>query len=332
MLHAVPRPRASGNGFTLVELLVVIAIIGVLVSLLLPAVQAVRQAADRMQCVNKARQLALALHNFHDTHRSFPPAHDNRERPWINTAGPSGNSVGYYPYWSWMARIMPFYELSNLHAQADTWARSGALLDKRYWPWGDRRLGTAPNPAFGTLNHLVQCPGDDRVFVAQDSDGLRVALSSYLGVSGIRGDAVGERSGVLTYNKWLRIAEITDGTSNTLIIGERPPSDDFLLGWWFAGAGSDGSGTGDVVLGARDVGYSDFLGVRGRIPGGCPISQVGLLQGKLGNYCSAAAFWSFHPGGSNFVMSDGSARFISYSSNDILPALSTRNGGEVIPE
>lgn len=330
-MSANPKNRLIRRAFTLIELLVVIAVIGILVGLLLPAVQAARSAARRMECANKMRQLGLALHNFHDTHRKFPPAHDTRERPWtVNSARVTNNFVGNYPYWSWMARIMPFYEQGNLYVQADSWARSGEVADQRWWPYGNNR--TPPNPAFGTLNRLIQCPADQRVFVAQDSEGFRVALTSYLGVSGIRGDVSGDRSGVLSYNKWLRIAEITDGTSNTLVIGERPPSDDFAAGWWFAGAGIDSSGTGDNVMGARDIRLATFLGVYGRVPGGCPTSRVGLQQGKLGDYCSAAAFWSLHAGGANFVMADGSTRFMNYSANDILPSLCTRNGGEVVAE
>lgn len=229
--------KATSGGrhpaFTLVELLVVIAIIGILIGLLLPAVQAAREAARRMECSSKMRQLGLALHSFHDTHRRFPPAHDTRERPWtINPNGSVNQFVGYYTYWSWMARLMPFYEQGNLHTQADSWARSGAPSDRRWDPFGTApNPRTPPNPAFGTLNYLVQCPSDQRVFVAQDSVGVKVALTSYLGVSGIRGDGPGERSGVLTYNRWLRVAEITDGTSNTLAIGERPPAPDYQYGW-----------------------------------------------------------------------------------------------------
>src|SRR5215467_13165788 len=109
------------SGFTLVELLVVIAIIGVLISLLLPAVQKVREAANRTQCLNNCKQMGLALHNYHDTFKRFPPALDNAIYPAAYTANfnpPWTGGTGYTPYWSWMAYIMPFIEQDNLWNQA----------------------------------------------------------------------------------------------------------------------------------------------------------------------------------------------------------------------
>ena len=320
---AAREPRLSGErpavrrGYTLTEVLVVIAIIGILVALLMPAVQASRRAADRLTCQNNLKQLGLALHTFHDYNRTFPPAHDYRLRP-----PPKGVYPGYHPYWSWKALIMPYYEKNMLYDVAESWARSGELNENRWWPWGNRN-GTPPNPAFGTLNNVVQCPMDRRTFVVQDALGVRVALSSYLGVSGLRGDNDGDRSGVLSVNQRIRIADIIDGTSNTLMIGERPPSVDLKFGWWFAGAGYDnphGSGTGDVVLGARDVGFAEYRG--------CPPNRIGLQRGESGDECADAAFWSFHHGGANFAMADGSIRFLPYETDEILPALATRNGHE----
>src|SRR5262249_25144573 len=115
----------SRVGFTLIELLVVIAIIAILIGLLLPAVQKVRGAAARIQCANNLKQMGLALHNYHDVNQRFPPALNNSERP----------TTGYYPYWSWMARIMPYYEQDNLYKQADAWAHTGPG-SYPWWPWG----------------------------------------------------------------------------------------------------------------------------------------------------------------------------------------------------
>ena len=315
------RPTARSTqvrqGYTLMEVLVAIAIIGILIAILLPAVQASRAVADRLTCQNNLKQLGLALHTFHDHNRTFPPAHDIRQRPW-----PTADYPGYHTYWSWQALIMPYYEKVALYDEAETWARSGEISDHRWWPFGDNS-GTPPNPAFGTLNNVVQCPADRRTFVVQDALGKRVALSSYLGISGIRGDWDGDRSGILTMNTRYRFADITDGTSNTLLVGERPPSADMIYGWWFSGSGYDRTGTGDVVLGARDEGFAADRE--------CPTSRVGLQPGESEALCTEAAFWSFHHSGANFVMADGSIRFMPYEADEILPRLATRNGRETIP-
>src|SRR5437868_6068188 len=109
------------SGFTLIELLVVIAIIGVLISLLLPAVQKVREAANRTQCLNNMKQIGLALHNYHDTYRRFPPSLDSGIRPYRLSPG----NQGYASYWSWLALILPFIEQDNLWNQAMAWAHKG---------------------------------------------------------------------------------------------------------------------------------------------------------------------------------------------------------------
>src|SRR5437660_7101440 len=120
-------------GFTLIELLVVIAVIGVLIALLLPAVQKIREAANRTQCLNNMKQMGLALHNYHDTYKRFPPSLDNAIYPQasINAWYPSPPNnpppprPGFTPYWSWMAYILPFIEQDNLWNQAMAWARQG---------------------------------------------------------------------------------------------------------------------------------------------------------------------------------------------------------------
>src|SRR5260370_5108687 len=185
----------GGAGFTLMELVVVIAIIGVLISLLLPAVQKVREAANRTQCLNNCKQMGLALHNYHDTFKRFPPALDDAIYPLPYTKNfkpPWTGADGYTPYWSWMAYILPFIEQDNLWNQAIAWAQTGGgtgAAVKYWWPWSDFWANpTDPeNPALAIPVKTYVCPSEirnlGRESVAGYSD-LNIALNEYLGLSG----------------------------------------------------------------------------------------------------------------------------------------------------
>jgi prepilin-type N-terminal cleavage/methylation domain-containing protein len=316
----LPRPR--NRGFTLIELLVVIAIIAILIGLLLPAVQKVRDAAARAKCQNNLKQIGLGLHNYHDTLGRLPPG-------LINNQYPSSNPPYYYPYWSWMAHLLPFVEQDNLYRQADAWAHGGGW---QWWPWGDfwdNPPQSQPNPALGVTVRVYECPADPRSALASSIDFgngymRMVAFTDYLGVAGVSGANNGPRDGILDANIQIRLTDITDGTSNTLMVGERPPSDNLWYGWWFAGAGYDGSGVGDVLLGAREYGYAQSLG--------CPNSKVGFQPGQFNNDCDQVHFWSNHTAGANFLLGDGSVHFYSYEMNTLLPQFATRAGGEVFDE
>jgi prepilin-type N-terminal cleavage/methylation domain-containing protein len=286
------------SAFTLIELLVVIAIIAILIALLVPAVQKVRSAALRTQCSNNLKQIAIGLHNYHDVRKHLPPG-----------------VAYYYPYyyWSWLAMILPFVEQEPLYKLADNWARGS--LPFSWWPWGDFWTGWAtspPNPALGQQMNLYICPADPRTLQATYASGLQVAFTSYLGVAGIPGDFTDPSpKGMLFFSSKVRLTDCTDGTSNTFMVGERPPSQDMNYGWWFAGAGWDGSGVGDVLMGSNELPYASALG--------CPSSATLYQDDMVQNTCSQMHFWSLHFGGSNFACGDGSVHWVPYAAGQFVP-------------
>jgi prepilin-type N-terminal cleavage/methylation domain-containing protein len=306
------------SGFTLIELLVVIAIIAILIALLLPAVQSARESASRTSCSNNLHQIGLGLHKYADENQgSLPPG-----------------VVYNYPqyYWSWMDLILPQMEQDALYKEAYTYATT-APGGWGWWPWGDfwdNPPATLPNPVLGMPVKTYGCPSDFRTLVATSDPatfGLQgpVAFTAYVGVSsGTSADfSTYQRTGLFSWVTSVRLVSIKDGLSNTLMVGERPPSKDLDYGWWFAGAGYDGSGTGDVLLGAREYGYAAAMG--------CPSSKVGLQPGFLTEACDQVHFWSMHLNGANFLLADASVHYLIYANNGFLPALATYNGGETTP-
>jgi prepilin-type N-terminal cleavage/methylation domain-containing protein len=313
--------------FTLIELLVVIAIIGILIALLLPAVQKVRDAALRTTCKNNLKQIGLALHNYHDTNGTLPPGLDPTKP---NPPAPPN----YYWYWSWMARILPFVEQDNLWRQADNYART---VDSDPWT-GNLPGQPTGNPALRTTLSVYVCPADNRVLASEYVSGkggnLTVAFDEYLGVSGIHSYGPGQESkheGLFFTRSHIKFADISDGLSNTLAVGERPPSADLIYGWWFAGAGQSGGTTGssDVILGINEINFSYR-----NCPGYNRAWEDYHYQfgpGDINDNCSEFHFWSLHPGGAHFLLADGSTQYYSYSINqDVLTAMATRAGGEPV--
>jgi prepilin-type N-terminal cleavage/methylation domain-containing protein len=147
------RPRPRPPGFTLIELLVVIAIIAVLIGLLLPAVQKVREAAARVKCQNNMKQIGLALHGYHDSYGAFPSAQDTHFHPQY--------------YWSWLAKILPHIEQDNLKRQAEAWRDGGPPGNVRWATWYTA-TGTQPqNPVLAAVVPTYVCPLDEVTQQAQ---------------------------------------------------------------------------------------------------------------------------------------------------------------------
>jgi prepilin-type N-terminal cleavage/methylation domain-containing protein/prepilin-type processing-associated H-X9-DG protein len=303
-------------GFTLIELLVVIAIIAVLIGLLVPAVQKVRAATARTQCLNNLKQIGLALHAYQDATKVFPPGYQST-RPYVD--GASDTSPG----WGWGAFILPYLDQSPLHGQLNF------------------SQPVQKSPVIQTMLAVFLCPSDlpsPSAFFVPDGFGDPLCLAapaSYAAcVGGDESDTFGPTGlGILYRNSQVRMTDITDGTSNTILIGERAWAN--AQGIW-AGAINDGvckRGAQNACPGSGAAWY--------------PAATLVLAHSHFNNTTTDTDgglddFSSLHAGGSNFLFADGSVRFLRSVPSDlpgggytpdslILQALGTRNGGEIVP-
>lgn len=337
--------RLSRSGFTLIELLVVIAIISTLIGLVLPAVQRVRDAASRIHCANNLKQQALALHHYHDDHKTFPEG--------------SFNQFSKFWHWSWMAKILPYIEQDNLYQKAEAFASdttnpvlwplpkpNGTPGYSAWSPWGGYVFGLdnqPENPALAVVVSTYICPSDPNPHTfEEDVLGTKLvqAVTHYQGVSGLDYTT---NDGVLGSNKRVKVEDIYDGTSNTLMVGERATTKPLTFGAWLAGCGQFGwglspgdeqRGSADVVLGVREINSQHNGPALDVCPAGPyhfqPPRRIKDANGNINEGCDQFHFWSYHMDGANFAYADGSVHFIHYSADPIFPALGTRNGQETV--
>ena len=292
MTSRTNRSVAAGRrpAFTLVELLVVIAIIGILIALLLPAVQAAREAARRSQCTNNLKQIGISLHNYHDTFKCFPPG---SIIPDVGRTTPRN-----VPNWGWLSFLLPYMEEKPLQdaLEIDQW-----LLNEIYTlPFAT--TGVDATLAATPIDPLI-CPSsksrpqseDPARLHPVDIDGDGTALdpvgtSNYVGSAGPRDDQAGG-NGVLHRSRACRFQDIRDGTSNVFAVGERDR--DCQAGIWI---GYRNYGRSNTVTNPN---YGDTQGAT------CfPLNATTVAQCRKG-------FSSEHPDGAVFCLCDGSVRFVS---------------------
>ncbi|MFT3880324.1 MAG: DUF1559 domain-containing protein [Gemmatales bacterium] len=311
--------------FTLIELLVVIAIIALLMAMLLPAIQKVRAAADRMSCGSNMRQLVIALHNYHNDYKRFPLAYTD--------------STGPQAWTNWMAYTLPYVEAQNLAKDYNDTI-----------PWW---VGTNRDVVIKKMK-IVQCPSTPNPDRIQDKPETtppnKTGLcGDYFAVAGVHPDinnslppteqfnVNADLRGAIcwfsaTLNKVNRIDTIFDGTTNTFMLGECAGREDVYRGRQFfpvdytgtprvrARGGAWATTDNAYMIGQRLPWHASF----GTIPG-----PVKINNSNEWGHC----FYSMHPNGANFAFADGSVRFLPESTSLwILGALSTRNGGEAVTD
>ena len=344
------------QGFTLIELLVVIAIIAVLIALLLPAVQAAREAARRAQCVNNMKQMGLALHNYESSNSAFPPSGESTyfgvPTPWSVTSGPVTQFVD--GDWSAQARLLSYMEGGT---------QFNALnFTVGYWE------GTGQNyTGAGSSVNVFICPSSARTNPQRDgadpSDTVSKTFGNGYGYTDYgptcytdinpAGTTTGYSTATPYRNKGARadgllkqgatrIAEITDGTSNTIAFGEDAGRDErFESPYTMASSGLDGRGAGPWLPSAKrrywrwaepDSAFGVSGGPNNKARPMSDVSPYVTGSATAGNNAGANdELFSFHSGGVNCLFGDGSVRFIKDSiSPAILRGLVTAKGGEVL--
>jgi len=312
------RARAS-RGFTLIELLVVIAIIAILIALLLPAVQQAREAARRTQCKNNLKQIGLALHNYHDTFLTFPPGYISRD---VTRMEPASAETG--PGFSWATMILPMLEQGNVYSSLDF---SQDAIDPV-----NIAVGSLYLPAF----RCPTDPGPDRFSLPNR---LLLGTSNYVGIYGYGSITMmpGDGNGVFYRNSRIRFRDITDGTSNTICVGERMHAHDFVPMLNKVDANSTWYAAIPGVM--RPAGMMMPMMTEG--PASLVLGHVGQ-DGNMGMPAMHRTpnttnhivhFSSQHTGGVQFLLCDGSVHFISENIDyQTFRNLGERDDGNVLGE
>jgi prepilin-type N-terminal cleavage/methylation domain-containing protein/prepilin-type processing-associated H-X9-DG protein len=305
------NPRRQ-RGFTLIELLVVIAIIGILIAMLVPAVQKVREAAARTQCRNNLKQIGLGFHNYHSARKSFPPGFASQ------AAFTDGPSLG--PGWGWGAYLLPYVEQDNLYRQIN-FARD--ITDPVN---AQARVQSVP---------IFLCPSDSpRSLTTTVSDGsgnpiCDVAFANYVGMAGVYEvsgypDTSNGSPGVLLRNSKVRVTDIIDGSSNTLFVGERA--------WMWQGKVRSPVTTwvGAVTNAVIPQTLNPALGFE--VEGIMVLTNSGTVaEGRVPNNAldHVEDANSNHSQGVNFLFGDGSVRSVQNTISPVVwVGMTTRDGGE----
>lgn len=284
------------RGATMIELLVVTGIVSILAGLLLGGVGKARTSAARATCLDRLRQVGVAAHHFHATKGRLPSGLDGPADP--------------MPYSTWLTRLLPYVD------QDAAWRQAVADYKRQpaFWSPVRHAMATEVMTAF-----LCPSAGPGK---GVTEDNQEAAYTSYLGVSGSK-SSTRKPDGVLYRGSVTRLTDVADGAANTVLAGERPVSASRHFGWWYAGIGQQENGAADSVMSVRETNRTH------REPT-CPGGPYSFRPGSDRDRCAMFHFWSNHPGGAHFAFCDGSARFLRYEADPILPALATRVGGEAV--